>query len=99
MMKCMHVVSYKAIRVFCERQQEAKAPLDRWYQIARRATRANFAEVRASFSGADVVAPHIVLDIGGNKFRLIAEINFRSKILFIRHLLTHKEYEKGVWNR
>ncbi len=95
----MHVVSYKAIRIFCSRYPQAKEPLDRWYRIAKRATWANFAEVRQTFSAADFVAPYVVFDIGGNKYRLIAEINFRKKVLFVRHILTHKEYDREAWKR
>ena len=43
------------------------------------------------------VTPYVVFDIGGNKYRLIAEINFSRRVLFIRCVLTHKEYVKGVW--
>jgi len=38
-----------------------------------------------------------VFDIGGNKYRLIAELNFSRKVLFIRRIVTHKEYENGAW--
>jgi len=95
----MHVASYKAIRLFCARHPEAKKPLDRWYDVAGAAVWANFIDVRQSFNTADFVAPHVVFDIGGNKYRLIAEISFRKKALFIRHIMTHKEYEKGAWKR
>ena len=95
----MHVVSYKAIRLFCARYPDAKAPLDRWYRVAKRAIWANFSEVRQSFNSAGFVAPHVVFDIGGNKYRLMAEINFGKKALFIRYFMTHKEYEKGAWKR
>jgi mRNA interferase HigB len=43
------------------------------------------------------VAPHVVFDIGGNKYRLIAEMNFTRSVLFIRCIVTHKEYMKGAW--
>lgn len=95
----VHIVSYKAIRLFCARYPEAKAPLDRWYEVTEGALWANFVDVRQTFNTADFVAPHVVFDIGGNKFRLIAEINFRKKALFVRHIMTHKEYERGVWKR
>jgi mRNA-degrading endonuclease HigB of HigAB toxin-antitoxin module len=39
----------------------------------------------------------VVFDIGGNKYRLIAEINFSRDVLFIRAIMTHKEYMKGAW--
>ena len=95
----MHVVSRKAIRLFAESHPDARVPLDRWYRVARRADWRSFADVKLSFNTADFVASRVVFDIGGNKVRLVAEINFRKKVLFIRDILTHKEYEKGAWKR
>jgi mRNA interferase HigB len=57
----------------------------------------SFAEVKQSFNTADFVAPHIVFNIGGNKYRLIAEMNFLRRVLFIRSIMTHQEYMKGAW--
>jgi len=71
--------------------------LDRWYRVARQGTWAKFADVRQSFNTADFVAPFVVFDIGGNKYRLIAEINFGRKVLLIRGIMTHREYVKGAW--
>src|SRR5438128_2352626 len=90
----MHVVSYKAIRIFCQEYPRAYNALDWWYRVAKRAAWDNFAEVKQSFSTADYIAPFVVFDIGGNKYRLIAEINFARRVLFIRRIMTHKEYDK-----
>ena len=95
----MHVVSYKAIRLFCGAHPDAKNALDRWYKVVRRVAWTNFAEVKQSFNTTDFVAPYLVFDIAGNEYRLIAEINFRRRILFIRGIMTHEEYLKGVWKR
>jgi mRNA interferase HigB len=93
----MHIVSHKAIRLFCEDRPGACHALDYWYRVARRADWASFVDVKKTFSAADLVAPYVVFDIGGNKFRLIAEINFSRRVLFIRHIMTHKDYERGAW--
>lgn len=93
----MHIVSHKAIRVFGKDRPDAESALDHWYRVAKRATWASFAEVKQSFNTADFVAPYIVFDIGGNKYRLIAEINFSRRVLFIRAIMTHTEYLKGIW--
>lgn len=95
----MHIVSHKAIRLFSREFPDARAPLDRWYRVAKRADWESFADVQQSFNTADFVAPHIVFDIGGNKYRLVAGINFRKRVLFIRDIMTHKEYERGAWKR
>ena len=88
----MHVVSHKAIRIFCEEYPHARSAMDHWYRVAKRATWSSFADVTADF-----VAPHVVFDIVGNKYRLIAEMNFTRRVLFIRRIMTHKEYVKGAW--
>lgn len=93
----MNVVSHKAIRIFCERHRDAGSALDHWYRVAKRATWVNFVELKQAFSTADFFAPYVVFDIGGNKYRLIAEINFGRRVLFIRGIMTHKEYMKGAW--
>jgi mRNA interferase HigB len=56
-----------------------------------------FLGLKQSFNAAGFVAPFVVFDIGGNKYRLVAEINFSRKVLFIRRIMTHREYEKGAW--
>ena len=90
-------MSHKAIRTFGEKHPDARGPLDRWYRVAKRATWLSFADVKESFDAADFVAPCVIFDIGGNKFRLVAEIHFIRRVLFIRHIMTHKEYTKGAW--
>ena len=95
----MHVVSHKAIRIFCNTHPDSCRPLDYWYRIAKRAPWTNYQELKQSFNSADFVAPFVVFDVGGNKYRLIAEINFSRKVLFIRRIMTHNEYVKGTWKR
>ena len=93
----MHVVSHKAIRIFREEHPDASSALDHWYRVAKRARWASFAEVKQSFNTADFVAPFVIFDIGGNKYRLTAEMNFSRSVLFIRGIMTHKAYMKGAW--
>ena len=66
--------------------------MDHWYRVAKRAAWSSFADVKQLFNTADFVAPHVVFDIGGNKYRLIVEMNFTRSVLFIRRMMTRKEY-------
>ena len=38
-----------------------------------------------------------MFNIKGNTYRLIAWIDYRSQKVFIRHILTHAEYDKEEW--
>ena len=53
--------------------------------------------VRAAFNAADQVGRFTVFDIGGNTFRLIAAIHFNREKLYVRHVLTHDEYDADNW--
>ena len=58
---------------------------------------ANFAHLRETFPHADQVGKFTVFNIGGNKARLIAALHYNRNKAFIRHVLTHKEYDAAKW--
>ena len=70
-----------------------------WRRITRRAKWNSLAEVRMDFAHADVVGRRTVFNIHGNDYRLIARVNYKTKRVFILHVLTHAEYNKGDWKR
>jgi mRNA interferase HigB len=89
----MHVISRRRLLVFGNDHADAVEPLDRWYRVAKKATWANFAEVRADFGSADQVGDYTVFNIAGNKFRLVAEIFHDNQVLLVRGVYTHKDYD------
>jgi mRNA interferase HigB len=95
----MHIISRKALRVFWEKHPPSKTALGRWYQVVERSTYNNFAHLRKTFPSADLVDGLVVFNIGGNKYRLIASVHFNRNKLYIRHVLTHREYDQGDWKQ
>ena len=89
----MCVISRKMLVTFGKDHPDAVEPLDRWYRIAKRATWASFAEVRADFGSADQVGAFTIFNIAGNKFRLVAEIFPNHQVLLVRGVYTHKDYD------
>jgi mRNA interferase HigB len=59
----------------------------------------SFAELRAVFPTADKVDDWIVFAISGNRYRLIAAVHFKRGKVYIRHVLTHAEYDRGGWKQ
>jgi mRNA interferase HigB len=95
----MHVISRKALQLFWEQHPDSKAALARWFQIVRRTTFKDSASLRRTFPTADLVDRFTVFNIAGNKYRLVASIHFNRGKIYIRHVLTHREYDKGAWKQ
>ena len=93
----MHVISKKKLQDFWERYPESKKPLEVWFKIVRMSQYRAFSELKMTFPKADKVGERIVFDIGGNKYRLIAVVHFNRFKVYVRHVLTHQEYDKGDW--
>jgi mRNA interferase HigB len=82
---------------FWSRHPDAEKPLMGWYREAKRADWKNFADVRQSYGSVSLAGKFIMFNIGGNKFRLITIIEFKLGIIFIKHVLTHEEYDEDKW--
>ncbi|OFW42357.1 MAG: hypothetical protein A3J28_10250 [Acidobacteria bacterium RIFCSPLOWO2_12_FULL_60_22] len=93
----MRVISRGAIVDFSRKHTDAYVSLMNWYRITKRAEWESLADVRRDFSHADVVGRRTVFNIKGNKYRLIARVNYRTQRVFILRILTHEEYAKGAW--
>jgi mRNA interferase HigB len=95
----MHVISRKTLRDFWEHYPDSESPLSRWFKIMEQTTFISFDELRLTFPSADKVGDLVVFNIGGNKYRLIASIHFNRGKVYVRHVFTHREYDKGVWKK
>jgi len=93
----MHVISRGKLKEAVTRRSDLEGPLDAWFRIGKKAQWRNLAEVRKTFSSADSVGKWTVFNIKGNQYRLITEINYVFGRIYIRHVLTHAEYDRGGW--
>ncbi|MGH9820594.1 MAG: type II toxin-antitoxin system HigB family toxin [Pyrinomonadaceae bacterium] len=93
----MHVITRKRLNEFAARFPDANNALAAWYRQMKQNQFASIEEVRKVFPAADRVGKLTVFNIGGNKVRLIAAIHYNRKKIFIRAVLTHKEYDDGNW--
>lgn len=65
-----------------------------WRQVVEQAQWSNLSELQLTFSAADYVAPHIVFNMVGNKYRIITLVKFPLKLLQIEAALTHEQYNR-----
>ena len=93
----VHIISHLKIVEAQAAHPECSGALDQWYRLAKRTMWRNFADVKVCFPATDTVGDKFVFDVGGNKLRLIAAIHFNTGRVFIRAVLTHRQYDKGGW--
>ncbi len=95
----MRVLSRRRLREFWERQARAEVSLRAWYKLVSAATWLDLRELRQTFPSADQVGRLLVFNIAGNRFRLVARVDYRSQKVFIRSVMTHEEYNRNDWKR
>ena len=93
----MRVISKRVLREFWGAHPASASSLAVWIGAIKHASPKNPGELRAIFGSVDFVGKLVVFNIGGNKFRLIAGIDYRCQVVYVKHILTHKVYDEGTW--
>ena len=93
----VHVITRRRLTEFALKRPDARTPLFHWFAIVRKTDYSSFADLRITFPSADQVGLFTVFNIGGNKYRQIVTIHYNRKKVYVRHVLTHAEYDRGTW--
>ena len=91
----MRVIAKRTLREFWQQNPDSEQQLMSWYKEATRATWESPNQIKAKYASASILKDsRVVFNICGNKYRLIVEINFPRKWVFIRFIGTHNAYDK-----
>jgi mRNA interferase HigB len=83
------------LRNFWSKHPDAEVPLRSWYAAASRARWRGPAEVKAAYRNASFVANNrIVFNVKGNDYRLVVAVHYNRRMMFIRFVGTHHEYDR-----
>lgn len=93
----MHIISQKRIFEAQQKFPQVANALNSWYRIMKKNHFFNFTELKKTFGSIDKVGNLYIFDIGGNKLRLLANIHFNRQKIYVRYILTHKEYDNNHW--
>lgn len=85
----------KTVREYAANHAQAAASLEEWYQIAKAANWASFADLRRDMPATDLIGgDRFIFNIKGNYYRLLAAVLFKTRTILIRGIFTHAEYDK-----
>jgi mRNA interferase HigB len=80
-------------------RRDLTSSLATWLMTAREARWKNLNEVRLTWRNTDCVKGKTIFNIKGNRYRLIAIVNYASQTIVVKMLVTHAEYSTGEWNK
>lgn len=90
----MQIANADELHLFSQKHSNARPPLDKWEKTVLQAKWRNFIELRATFRSADYVKGLVIFNIGGNNYRLISFIDYNLQVVWIKEIMTHREYDR-----
>lgn len=93
----MRIIALSTLKKYWDQKpgrQDAKEPTLAWYRHVLQADWATPSDVKADFGNASILRDgRVVFNISGNKYRLVAWINYPYRVVSIRFIGTHAEYD------
>ena len=89
------IIKRKVLEDFWTIHNDCQSSLTAWFHEAKNAKWQNSNDIKIEYPSASILENNrVVFNIKGNKNRLIIAIHYSSKIIFIRFIGTHAEYDK-----
>jgi mRNA interferase HigB len=90
----MRIVARRTLGEFWEKHRTAEQPLKSWYREAAQATWVGPSDIKRSYRHASFLKGNrVIFNIGGNKYRLIVHVNYTYRVLYVRYVGTHADYD------
>lgn len=94
----MRIIAISTLKAFWDENPEytdAKEPTLAWYRYAVNADWCSPADIKQDFRSASILKDgRVVFNIAGNKYRLVVWVNYAYRVVYIRFIGTHTQYDK-----
>jgi len=91
----VRIISRKTLREFWEKHPDAQQSLQAWYFDVKHSRWKSPADIKSIYGNASFLADsRVVFNIKGNKYRVIAAVQYDFGVVYIRFVGTHKDYDK-----
>jgi mRNA interferase HigB len=90
----MKLIGKQILKNFKEQHADARSHIESWEAEVEGAQWSKPDDIRRKYRRASFLKDrHIVFNICWNKYRLLVQITYKSGIVFIKKISTHKEYD------
>jgi len=93
----MRVIAKSTLKKFwgIPAYSDSQAPIESWYEEAIKAHWESPQAIKNQYANASICKNNrVVFNIGGNKYRLIVEIQYQANIVWVKFVGTHAQYDK-----
>jgi mRNA interferase HigB len=93
----MRVIAKSTLKKFWQRPGcgDSRGPLQSWYEEAIKASWPSPQAVKDQYAQASFCGNNrVVFNVGGNKYRLVVELQYRAGIVWVKFVGTHAEYDR-----
>ncbi|EOR93869.1 hypothetical protein ADIARSV_3006 [Arcticibacter svalbardensis MN12-7] len=89
------MIAMKTLKDYIQEFNQAEQALLSWHEEAVYASWNNPNELKAQYKNASIInEKRVVFNIHGNSYRLIVDIEYRLKIVFVVWFGSHNQYDK-----
>jgi mRNA interferase HigB len=97
----MRIIARPILIEYWEKHGQEKSSLEKWYRVVLKSDWAKPDDIKKTFNSVDPYTKdnrlYHIFDVGGNNTRVIVNIHFNTKRVYIRKVLTHQEYSRDRW--
>lgn len=94
----MRVIALSAIKLFLDSgagAADARDPMMAWFQQVRQADWTKPADVKRDIRSVSILKDgRAVFNVAGNKYRIVTWINYPYRVVYIRFVGTHRQYDE-----
>lgn len=90
----MRIIAKKTLREFWKRYPDAEDPLLAWFREVEKEDWSKPSQVKDKYRSASFVGDRVVFNIKGNDYRLVVKINYPYRVIYVRFVGTHEEYDE-----
>lgn len=91
----MEIISKAKLKKFAAIHPESEKKLSAWIRTLEHTSAKSISELKLTFRRADYVPKELtVFDVGGNAYRVVTVIHYKTQRVYIVEVLTHAEYDK-----
>jgi mRNA interferase HigB len=91
----VRIIAKSTLRAFWKAYPDAEEPLLAWYREVEKEDWSEPSQMKGKYRNASVVKGNrVVFNIKGNDYRLVVRINYPYRIVYVRFVGTHVQYDQ-----